>query len=370
MRVPSFPSPAGTVRVQPVPGAHDYVQGVAGALPGVTLLPDPPPRVRGARPGQWWPPAVLDPSWWSRPDRSGTTDVLHVHFGFEQVPTERLEAALRAARSRGVAVVWTAHDLDNPHLHDQTAHHHAVSLLVEHSDAVLTLTAGAAERLRRDWGRGATVLPHPSVVPADVRRRLGACGHPGARRRGGPPVVGVSLKPRANVAGDLVLPALVDWVSAHPDARLRVDVHPDLASSPGLRPVLEAAAARPRVQVERVGHLPDRALWRRVADLDVAVLPYRHGTHSGWYEMCRDLGVGVVVPTSGEVTGQGEHHPYDLDHRGLDAASLHAALDRAVARPHPAPSTAWRAARDRRVRAAHAELYRSLAGPRSLEEGA
>ena len=90
MRVPSFPSPAGTVRVQPVPGAHDYVQGVAGALPGVTLLPDPPPRVRGARPGQWWPPAVLDPSWWSRPDRSGTTDVLHVHFGFEQVPTERL----------------------------------------------------------------------------------------------------------------------------------------------------------------------------------------------------------------------------------------------------------------------------------------
>ncbi|TFC94418.1 MULTISPECIES: hypothetical protein [Cryobacterium] len=38
---------------------------------------------------------------------------------------------------------------------------------------------------------------------------------------------------------------------------------------------------------------------RSLAALDAYMLPYRHGTHSGWLELCYELGVPVVAPMIG-----------------------------------------------------------------------
>jgi hypothetical protein len=45
--------------------------------------------------------------------------------------------------------------------------------------------------------------------------------------------------------------------------------------------------------------LPDDELWHYFQGLDLSVLPYRFGTHSGWLEACYDLGTTVVAPDCG-----------------------------------------------------------------------
>ena len=46
-------------------------------------------------------------------------------------------------------------------------------------------------------------------------------------------------------------------------------------------------------------YFSDDELWDYLHALDVSVLPYRFGTHSGWLEACHDLGTTVVAPTCG-----------------------------------------------------------------------
>jgi hypothetical protein len=43
----------------------------------------------------------------------------------------------------------------------------------------------------------------------------------------------------------------------------------------------------------------DEELQEYLGEIDVLVLPYRFGTHSGWVEACYDAGVGAVVPDCG-----------------------------------------------------------------------
>ena len=47
----------------------------------------------------------------------------------------------------------------------------------------------------------------------------------------------------------------------------------------------------------------DDELWDYLSSLDLCVLPYRFGTHSGWLEACVDLGTGVLVPNVGHLRG-------------------------------------------------------------------
>ncbi|MGN6613238.1 MAG: PaaI family thioesterase, partial [Angustibacter sp.] len=46
-------------------------------------------------------------------------------------------------------------------------------------------------------------------------------------------------------------------------------------------------------------YFTDEELWAYLQGLDVSVLPYRFGTHSGWLEACHDLGTWVVAPDCG-----------------------------------------------------------------------
>ena len=92
-----------------------------------------------------------------------------------------------------------------------------------------------------------------------------------------------------------------------PGARLRIDVHHEVFEPGGHSPRARrgrgaCAPWPPRTrQVELCEHdyFTDAELWDYLLGLDVSVLPYRFGTHSGWLEACHDLGTAVIAPTCG-----------------------------------------------------------------------
>lgn len=287
-----------TVRTVCVPADHPYVRA-STAHPSITVLPDPP--VVGAGPGRWWPPVAVDAAWIQA--HRHEADVLHVHFGTESFTVEHLSCALQAAHRVGWGVVVTVHDLEHPQLADQGHHVAQLGVLLEAADEVITLTPGAAAEVERRWGRRAAVVPHPRVL------------HPGWR----PPTddlarsvrrVAVHLKDlRPGVDGPAAVAALVGATRSLADAgvALQVEVHlrrrtRDDRAAERVRDLC-AGTALTLVEHER---LDDDALADHLSLLDVCVLPYRHGTHSGWLELCWDLGVPVVAPAVGYLA---EQHP-------------------------------------------------------------
>jgi len=308
--------------VASVPSDHPYVRHLSPLVEdgSVVRLPDPP--VPGAPAGQWWPSPVLTPAWLRA--QVGRYDVVHVHFGFEHLSAQEAQEVVGALRALGVPLVLTVHDLQNPHLHDQAPYDAVLAVLVRAAAEVVTLTAGAAAGLRRRFGRAALVLPHPHVVPLE---RL---AQPRPPRTG---LVGVHRKARANVAAQAVLPVVQDVVAMLPGARL----HP----GPGHR-------------------LGDDELWDHLASLDVLVLPYLFGTHSGFVEACHDLGTSVVAARVGHLAEQHPVHSYDLG----DAGSLRAALVQAYTRgPGQPANPSARGAERTALAAAHASLYARVVRP-------
>ncbi len=89
----------GRVRtVAVVPGGHAYSRTVMPVEAGFVALPDPHPDLDGEVAGaRWWPPRMLTPEWVARSD----FDLMHVHFGVEQVPMSTLEQTVRALRETG-----------------------------------------------------------------------------------------------------------------------------------------------------------------------------------------------------------------------------------------------------------------------------
>ena len=249
-----------TVRVLSIPAQHPYTQAIRPA--GVEYLPDPDID------GNWWPHPALEAEFWRTPPAA---DLVHIHFGFEHRSPEQIE---QLVETLPIPLVVTAHDIDNPHLADQTEHHQRLRTLVGAASAVITLTECAARTLDDAFrARNVTVAPHPAIVaePPTVRRE---------------PVVGVFLKSlRSNVVRDPQF-----YLDLSRDVALRVFVHDEPATAQ-----LRAELAG---KVDLVVHGPfdDAALHREVAALTACVLPYTRGTHSGWLEMCRDVGTGVVCP--------------------------------------------------------------------------
>jgi hypothetical protein len=104
----------------------------------------------------------------------------------------------------------------------------------------------------------------------------------------------------------------------------------------------------------------------------VCVLPYAHGTHSGWLELCWDLGVPVAAPAVGHYGDQ--HRDGSVATFGDDdlpdalrALAAAPTSTRAGTPERAAQVRERRADRDRTdavVRAAHAGLYRRLLAER------
>jgi hypothetical protein len=345
-----------------VPADHVYVHhlGAPDGTDRVSRLADPVPDDPHPAPGQWWPPRMLSPDW-VREHRS-EFDVMHVQFGFDAQSAEALATLVAELRRWDKRLVYTAHDLRNPHHLDRRAHDAHLDVLVPAADELITLTPGAAAEIRRRWGRDPIVLPHPHVIEFDRFR---------PRRSGGDRwTVGVHAKSvRASMAPLPVVAALAEVVRELPNAALQVNVHHDVADDDGARhdPVLMRylREAESSGSLELVVHdcFSDEELWQYLESLDLSVLPYRFGTHSGWLEACFDLGTPVLAPTCGYFAQQRPCLTYRHDEQGLDVASLQAAFRTAYEqRPTWQANLADRRQERAAVAAAHRAVYEAVLG--------
>ncbi|NYD42664.1 glycosyltransferase family 1 protein [Nocardioides panaciterrulae] len=351
--------------VASVPANHVYVRHLAPELgEGPRRLPDPDPDdPRRSAAQRWWPPAMLDPHWAAEAE----FDVFHVQFGFDSRDPADLRDLVEVLRSRGKPYVHTVHDLRNPHHASRELHDAQLDVLIPAADAVVTLTRGAADEIARRWGREAIVLPHPHVVDLPTMRQAQE------RRRARPRDtfrVGLHVKSlRASMDPLRLLPTLIRTVGRLPGAVLQVNAHHDVLDDDGprrdaqLAELLTTAAAAGDLDLRVHDFLPDDELWAYLSSLDVSVLPYRFGTHSGWLEACRDLGTTVVAPTCGYFADQGPVLSYRHDEDGFDPDSLMDAVGTAYRdRPDLGASVEERRRQRRDVADAHQQLYRSLLG--------
>ncbi|GGF41346.1 glycosyltransferase [Subtercola lobariae] len=348
------------VTIASVPAAHSYVQNAladaqdAGLL---TVLDDPHPA--GAPAGQWWPPVMLDAAWIEQNARS--FDLLHVHFGFESFTVEQLTRTVDALRLADRPLVLTVHDLENPQLSDQGDYPALLGLLIDAADEIITLTPGAAAEIENRWQREAILIPHPRVLARTVEAASGK-----VRRTA--PRVGVQLRDlRPNIDALNTVRLLIDaaerLAGEGRPVTVVVDIN-DRVRDEVLRVQLERLVGDSHVaEWNEHPRLSDDDLTASIASLGIVVLPYRHGTHSGWLELCWDLGVDVLAPGVGFY---GEQH-CDASIALFDPASapsFDAALEHLLTRAHEPLEAVRRRRRDARltqsgqIAEAHLAVYR------------
>ena len=362
-----------------MPSNHVYVRHlsppddkIAADVPTVRRLPDPDPSdpTRSTL-ERWWPPVMLEPDWVRN---SNNHDVFHLQFGFDARTPEELTGLVDSLRRRGTPLVYTVHDLRNPHHLDSSLHNAALDVLIPAADALITLTPGAAAEIERRWGRRALVMPHPALLAAPTVDHGTMPRSDGFR-------VGVHLKDlRSNVAAETTVAALAAALellaATGVDATAEVRMHRSARDSPLRERVRELCAASDRLELVEHERLDDTALAEALAALDACVLPYGHGTHSGWLELCWDLAVPVAVPEVGfysEQHADGSIAAFVPDPDGASLASALRALLESEAATRSATGDRAAAMVRRRVQrirvddgvaAAHAALYRRLVDAR------
>ena len=264
-------------------------------------------------------------------------DVFHLQFGFDACDP-RGPAASSSPRSVAGASPWSSPSTTcaTPTTATARAHDAQLDVLVPAADAVITLTPGAAGGDRAPVGRGGDRACRTRT--SSTSRRRARCARARAR---GPWTVGLHVKslrasmdpmrrpPDPGRAGrrDCRTPCCRSTATATCSPRTA------RAATPGWRRWLRDAAARGDLDLRIHDYLSDDELWSYLAALDVSVLPYRFGTHSGWLEACRDLGTTVVAPDCGYFADQGPILTYAMDEDRFDADSLRAALHAARDRP-------------------------------------
>jgi hypothetical protein len=346
------------ISVASIPSNHVYVRHLSPVDPRTTAvrrLADPP--AGGVPDAPWWPPVMLDPAWVDA--HASAFDLMHIHFGFDALAPEELEALVDALRRNGRPLVLTVHDLRNPHHVERDLHDRQLDVLVHAAQALVTLTGGAADEVEQRWGRRPLVLPHPHVVPMEWLAR--------PRKPHDGFVVGLHLKSlRAGMDPLPVLEAVVDGLRDLPEAHLRVDAHTDVMTAgydrhaPAVEQRLRELEVGGRLELQVHDYFSDEQLWTYLQSLDVSVLPYRFGTHSGWLEACHDLGTAVLAPDCGYYAQQRPCHTYRTD-PARRATSVARAL-RAARAAGPAPRAGLAERRTERAALAqeHERLYAAV----------
>jgi hypothetical protein len=352
------------LRVASVPASHVYVRHLSNpdGADDVVRLHDPVPMDGRTVPGGWWPPLMLEPGWvTANHDRF---DVFHVHFGFDAIGPDVLPAVIQELKQHEKPLLYTMHDLRNPHHRDPQAHSVQQDVLVAAADELITLTPGAGQLIQRRWGRSSHVLPHPHVLERGWIER--------PRPTGERFVIGIHAKSlRANMDPLPIVEALVDILSVLPQATLQIDVHDEIFDPANHWYAPEAGRALLKygkyehVDVRVHPYFSDDELWDYLASLTVSLLPYRFGSHSGWLEACFDLGTALIVPSCGFYDQQRPCSVFGFTEDDFYAESLLRAVDSAYRRwaaGRPAPRATWPERRTERaeVAAAHRCLYRSV----------
>lgn len=351
------------MRVASVPASHVYVRHLSDSdVDCVVRLDDPVPADGRTVPGGWWPPLMLEPGWVS--DNHSRFDVFHIHFGFDAVGPEVLAGVVEELKMHDKPLVYTVHDLRNPHHPEPAAHTAQQDVLVSAADELITLTPGAAQLIWHNWGRRARVLPHPHVLEKEWIEK--------ARSRSERFVVGLHAKSlRANMDPLPIVHALTAILSSLPDAILQVDLHDEIFDpdnhwfAPEAGAALLAYDSHEHVHVRVHPYFSDAELWEYLASLTVSVLPYRFGTHSGWLEASYDLGTAIVAPSCGFYHQQRPCGVFGFGEDGFDEASLCRAIRQAYDRwatGRPAPRAGWaaRLAERRELASTHRTIYRGV----------
>lgn len=324
------------MNVLSIPAGHVYSQAIQP--PGVQFLPDPDID------GNWWPHPALEASYWHKPR---DVDLVHIHFGFEHRTPDQLRELVAVLP---VPLVLTVHDLDNPHLEEQAAYHESLGVLVDAASEVVTLTDCAAGVIARRYSRDSvSVIPHPPITcRASSEFEAVSVASPGEVP------VAVFLKSlRTNAVAD---PAFYAAIAQR--VPLTVYIH-DVPATVSLRAELSDVEG-----LTVVVHDPmdDAALYEAVASHAVCILPYARGTHSGWLEMCRDLGVSVAVPDCGCYADQADTAAAVATYTTGDGAAAGEAAATLLERG-PIPYQGDRLAQLEGITQAHARVYRAaLAG--------
>ncbi|WP_193755384.1 glycosyltransferase [Microbacterium testaceum] len=341
-----------------MPSSHPYVDAVTDPR-AVRLLGDPP--VPGAPEGQWWPPQALLPAWLE--EHASEFDLVHLHFGMESYTPAELAATVATLRRLNRPLVYTVHDLENPQLSSQDEHCAALAVLTAAATELITLTDSADAEVRREYGRSTTVIPHPTLIAS-------ATSHGGTAQT--MTRVGVHLRDlRPNIDGvgtvATIVRAVADLRAEGARIEAVVRVNERVRDAEAAASIALLAADADGVTIERGTRLDDDELQRWLSDLDACLLPYRHGTQSGWAELCFDLAVPVIGTRVGHIAAQ---HPRDFHAFTVgDPIALARAITDATAPAWSTPGSPRRAEEVERrrsdrateraaVRDAHVRVYR------------
>jgi beta-1,4-mannosyltransferase len=330
-------------RVLSYPPRHPYVDRLDGAA--ATLV----------HRDEQWPllPSFYDPEWVAA--HASGWDLAHLHFTWEQHPLDQVEAVLEAHQAAGRPVVWTVHDLRNPHTSTQREDDAYLAVLAARADAVTTLTPGAASDVSRRFARDAVVLPHGPLLEHHDAARYRERPRPEGPTR----VLLHARSLRRNLDVAAVLDAAARAVACGVEVQLVVSVHDDAS----VRRAVERLLGDHRSGIEVVRHAPwtHPELCAAIADADALVLPYRWGTHSGLVELAADVGTPVIAAAVGFLAEQLPVRSVAAPGGELDVGQLADALRDAAAGDLPAPpSLAERDAARERFLAGHRDLYASL----------
>src|SRR3954462_7350471 len=146
-----------TIRVAALPGRGLYARHL-GHPEGVDAVY----RTTVGMPGSTPRRASFDPDWLSA--NLDKVDVVPVHGLRPGQSPEDVAAAAETVRASGTPLVVTGYHLTDPSGSADGRYSAQLDALAPRADAVVPLTAAAADEMRMRWDVEPVVLPHPHVV--------------------------------------------------------------------------------------------------------------------------------------------------------------------------------------------------------------